>query len=104
MSKARYHSTLHKGFVSFSAEIIEKRNSARQIIEETRVCDFLADYFDHINKDVLARASQPFSIGVEMDETNANNDVRLSLQTWKYLRRVADPPALDFVQSALEKL
>jgi hypothetical protein len=75
-----------------------------QIQEEERVCTAVAWYINDINNNVLARANQPFSIALEMDTTNATNTVSLPEQTRKYLRRVADPPALDFVKSALRTL
>jgi hypothetical protein len=91
--------------VGKTARKSEKRNSARQIIEETRVCDFAASFFEDLNQSVLARANQPFRIELEIDESpNAANDVTLSKQSRKFLYNHADPPAIDFVESAIEKL
>ena len=95
----------NKSFVSISAENNEKHASANQIVEETRICDYVASYFEDVNAKVLARASQPFRIALEIDESaDANNEVALSKDSWKFLSRHADHPAIGFVESAMEKL
>jgi hypothetical protein len=94
-----------KFYRAIHAKNYEKRTSVSQIVQETRVCDYAASYCEDVNQYVLARADQPFRILLQIDEAdNASNDVCLSNEERRYLNSVADPPAIDFVDSAIEKL
>ena len=58
---------------------------------------------ENLNRDVFVRANQPFTLGLEMDKSEfAGDDVRLTAREIKFLRRNADPPAIDFVEAMTE--
>jgi hypothetical protein len=83
-----------KRFVRNPARKSENRNSAEQIIEESRVCDYLACYTEDVNH-ILARAGEPYNLGLEFEEADKDDGVKLDK---------LDPIAADFVQSLKRKI
>jgi hypothetical protein len=71
-----------------------KRTSAKQLIEETRVCDYVSLYTEDVNH-ILTRAGAGIVLGLEFEEGNKRNDISL---------RQLDPVAADFVRSVIEKV
>ena len=75
----------------------------RQINKEVDVTNFLAEYIEHLNGDVLTH--QVFKLGLQMDESDtAKDNVNIDSRERKFLRKYADPMAVDFVNSALRIL
>lgn len=71
-----------------------KRAAARQLIEETRVCDYLSLYTDDVNR-ISARAGESFVLGLEFKEPKKEKHVSLN----KF-----DPIAADFVKELKWKI
>jgi hypothetical protein len=73
--------------------------------KECSITDESKSLIDNLNRDVFACANQPFSLALTMDEsTSADNDVRLTAEEIKFLRKHADPPAIDFVEQAMTEI
>jgi hypothetical protein len=83
-----------KSFVRNPARKSEKRNSAKQIIKESRVCNYLACYAEDVNH-ILARAGEPIIVGLEFEEANKAKAINL---------RRLDPIAADYVKSLEDKI
>jgi hypothetical protein len=95
-----------KVFVRISTQNDEKHNSAKRIIEENRVTDYLCYITDDTNV-ILARAEQLFRLRLDMvdDNDNPSDNVVLDKSARRFLSKYADPIAVsDFVKPLCEKI
>lgn len=94
MSNSSVRSGRIKRFVRKTATKSEKRNSAKQIIKESRVCDYLACYTEDVNH-ILARAGEPYNLGLEFEEANKAKAINMQR---------LDPIAADYVKALKDKI
>jgi hypothetical protein len=59
---------------------LQKVAAAKQIIKENDVCTYLTLYAKDINH-ILQRVGEPYVVGLEFDETKADNNIKLSKKT-----------------------
>jgi hypothetical protein len=90
---------------NISVKSTEKRITAKQIVEETKVCGYLRRITDDTNV-VLARADQCIRLALVMDESNnAPAAVEFDAGTKRFVRRNVDPIAIsDFIEPVRKKV
>lgn len=72
MSKSKYRNPDFKSFLRTSAKNEQKRTSVMEIVEESRVCDYLACYTEDVNH-ILQRTGEPIVLGLEFDDINKDH-------------------------------